>query len=231
MAVGYTTWTVLNNQPIEKLESNLWHVSGRMAKGFERKMVVARRSDGDLVIFNPIALRESDMQELEQFGRIAYLVAPNPFHRQDTFIWKQRYPQARVVAPRAAHKAVSKAAPVELVCDELPADERVLLTHPRGLGDKEALLVVRHDDGQTVATCDAVLNIESRHVKFPMSMLLAPLDTVSTPRLIKWMMLKDKSAWSEHLAELAGQTTRLIPGHGAILSDGAAALRHVQQGL
>ena len=30
MAVGYTTWTVLDNRPIDKLESNLWHVSGRM---------------------------------------------------------------------------------------------------------------------------------------------------------------------------------------------------------
>ena len=231
MAVGYTQWKVLNNQPIDKLEANLWHVSGKMEQGIERKMVVARRGDGDLVIFNPIALDEPGMAELEAFGRIAYLVAPNPYHRQDLSIWKQRYGQARVVAPRGARKAVSKGAPVDLVCDELPADPQILLTHPRGLGDKEALLVVRHAVGQTVATCDAVLNLVSGKVKFPMSILLAPLDTPATPRLIKWMMLKSKDAWSEHLAELAGATTRLIPGHGAILSDGAAALAQVRAGL
>lgn len=231
MAVGYTEWKVLKNQPIEKLEANLWHVSGRMEKGFERKMVVARRGDGDLIIFNPIALDEPGMAELEAFGRIAYLVAPNPFHRQDLFIWKQRYGQARVVAPRGGYKAVAKAAPVDLVCDELASDPQILLTHPRGLADKEALLVARHTSGQTVATCDVVLNIQSSTTKFPMSFLLAPLDKPATPRLIKWMMLKDKSAWSEHLAELATGTTRLIPGHGAILSDGAAALGTVRMGL
>ncbi len=228
MATGFTTWTVCKNQPIDKLEANLWHVSGKMPGGNERKMVVARRTDGDLVIFNAIALDDAGMAELEAFGRPAYLVVPNGFHRQDAYIWKQRYPDIRVVAPRGARKAVEKALPVDLLCDELPADPDVQLSHPAGLADKEAILVVKHRVGQTLTTCDALLNVSSKVTKFPFSFLLAPIDKPSTPRLIRWMMLKDTKAWQAHLEQLATGTTRIIPGHGAIIdSDAPGALRSV----
>jgi hypothetical protein len=223
MSVGFTKWTVLNNKPIEKLESNLWYVSGILGKRVERKMLIARREDGDLVIFNPIALDEPGMAELESFGRIAYIVAPNAFHRQDTLIWKQRYPQVKVVAPRGAHKAVSKAAPVDLVCDELSADPHMTLTHPAGFANKEALLLVRHGANQTVITCDALCNFPAK-MPLPLQVLMGPIGMTSTPRAIRWLMLKDKAAWAAQLAELAPQTTRLIPGHGAVVVPASTGL-------
>ena len=100
MAAGFTTWTVLKNKPIAKLEPNLWYVSGRMARGTERKMVVAKRSDGDFVIFNAIALDPAGMAELEAYANLRYLLVPNGFHRQDAIIWKTRYPQLKVVFTR-----------------------------------------------------------------------------------------------------------------------------------
>jgi hypothetical protein len=223
MPVGFTTWTVLKNKPIEKLESNLWYVSGILGKRVERKMLIARRDDGDLVVFNPIALDEAGMAELESFGRIAYIVAPNAFHRQDTMIWKQRYPQVKVVAPRGAHKAVSKAAQVDLVCDELSADPNITLTHTAGFADKEALLLVRHGADQTVITCDALCNFPAK-MPLPLQVLMGPIGTLSTPRAIRWMLLKNKAAWAEQLAELAPQTTRLIPGHGAVVMPASSGL-------
>jgi len=90
MAVGSTQWTVLKHKPIDKLEANLWHVSGLMKGGHERKMTVAKRSDGDLLIFNGIALDDAKMAELEAFGKPKYLVIPNAFHRQDALIYKMR---------------------------------------------------------------------------------------------------------------------------------------------
>lgn len=227
MAAGYTTWTVLDNKPIDKLEANLWHVSGKMAGGNERKMVVARRSDGDLVIFNAIALKPADMEELEAFGRVAWMVVPNGFHRQDAFIWKQRFPNCKVVAPRGAAKAVQKAVAVDLLCDEMPADADVRVLHPAGFGDKEGMLVVGHGKGQTLVACDAILNVDPNIVKFPFTLMLAPMGTPSTPRFMRWVMVKDGSAWAAQLHELAKTTTRLIPGHGAIARDGGAALTTV----
>lgn len=227
MAVGYTTWTVLKHDPIDKFEDNLWHVSGYMERGNERKMVVGKRDNGELVLFNVVALGEAEMAELEAFGTPKWMVVPNGFHRQDAYIWKQRYPGLQVVAPKAAAAAVAKAVPVDLTCDEFPSGDRVQVLHPAGMGDKEAIMIVRHGHGQTLTTCDAILNLPSSKLKFPISVLMAPTDTVSTPRLIRWMMMKNKAAWIDHLQDLAKTTTRLIPGHGAVVHDGAAGLRTV----
>lgn len=228
MAVGFTEWTVLKHKPIDKLEANLWHVSGLMKGGNERKMVVAKRSDGDLVIFNAIALDDAEMAELEAFGKPKYLVIPNAFHRQDALIYKMRYPDIKVIAGAGAAKGAAKAVPVDLTLDQYKGDGDVQIIAPAGFADKEAMLIVKHDGGaQTVATCDAILNLTSKDAKFPFSMMLAPVDTPSTPRLIRWMFLKDKKAWQAQLAELATNTTRVIPGHGLILNDAPAVLRGV----
>ncbi len=52
--LGFTRWAALKNKPTAKLDPNVWYVSGRMARGTERKMVVAKRSDFGIV--NAIAL-------------------------------------------------------------------------------------------------------------------------------------------------------------------------------
>ena len=257
------TWTVLNNQPIDKLEPkersrnnsitlvlqgaasrlssrelathlastncpsytwtvpNLWHVSGKMPGRNERKMVVAKRSDGDLVPFNAIALNPAGMAELESFGNPAYPVVPNGFHRQDAYIWKQHYPNLKVVAPRGAEKGVAKAVAVDLRCDELPSDAAITLTHRDGLANKEALMIVKHEMGQTLVACDALLNMPSGIVTFLFSFLLASLDRLSTLPFTKWMFVKDRATWQAQLGQLAATTTRVIPGHGAIIDSQA----------
>lgn len=225
MPVGHTTWTVLDNGPIEKLEDNLWYVSGKMRGGNERKMLIARRDDGDLVIFNAIALDDAGMKDLEAFGRPRYLVVPNAFHRMDAFIWKQRYPELKVVAPRGSTDAVAKAVAVDLACDGLPADARVSVMHPRGV-EREAMMVVRHGKGMSVVMCDSLLNMKASQVKFPFSLAMAPLGTLSVPRFARWMFVKDRPAFKSHLDELAAEVTRVFPGHGTVVDSGAGdALR------
>jgi hypothetical protein len=157
---GFTTWTVCDNRPLADLAPNLKYVTGFMPRKTERKMLVARRGDGGLVVFNAIALTESEMQQLEAFGKLAWLVVPNRFHRQDALIWKQRYPGLRVVAPKAAVDAVRKAVAVDLTCDEVPADVDVALQHVPVFAASEAMLRVRHDGaGDTAVFCDALLNM------------------------------------------------------------------------
>jgi hypothetical protein len=92
MAKCFTTWTVLPHDSIEKHSENLWSVSGNMPSGNQRRMTIARRADGKLVIHNPIALDDAEMKEVEALGKPAYLIVPNAFHRQDAIIYKQRYP-------------------------------------------------------------------------------------------------------------------------------------------
>src|ERR1044072_7121376 len=108
MAQCFTTWTVLPHEPVTKHSENLWSVSGNMPRGNQRRMTVARRSDGKLVIHNPIALDDAEMKELEAFGKPAFLVVPNGFHRMDSQIYKQRYPDIAVLCPQRAQKKIAE---------------------------------------------------------------------------------------------------------------------------
>ena len=102
MAKVFTTWTLLPHKPIEKLEENLWRVEGKMPDGkTQRAMVVARKQNGGLVIHNAIALEETEMKELEAFGKPEILLVPNRFHRQDSRIWKER-PRKRQPMPTSS---------------------------------------------------------------------------------------------------------------------------------
>lgn len=232
MPVGHTTWTVLKNRPIEKLEPNLWRVTGLLGpKGPDRSMAVARRSDGDLVIYNGIALDEPGMAELEGFGRPAYLVVPNGFHRMDAFIWKQRYPDIKVVASPGAASRVAKAVAVDMAPQDVPADPDIWLGSPDGFAERESLMVVNGAQGRTVVACDALCNIAADR-GFPVSVFMAPIGQLSTPRAIRWFLMKDASAWASHLDRLSDGLSRIIPGHGVMFEGdearqalaGAAAL-------
>lgn len=222
MPVGYTTWTVCPHDPIEKLDPKLWRVSGMMENGrVQRSMSIARRADGDLIVFNAIALDEPEMAELTSFGRVAWLVVPNAYHRQDIFTWKQRFPDAKVVAPRGGVKAVSKAVPVDLCCDELPKDPEIWLGHTEGCGEKEALMIVPGREGASVVANDVLCNLPASK-GFPLSLFMGPLGRLSVPRAIRWFLVKDTRAVADQLDRLGQDLARIIPGHGQILTGAAA---------
>src|SRR5690349_16687696 len=123
MAKCFTEWTVLPHEPIEKIADNLWRVVGFMNDGkVQRQMVLGRMADGRIIVHNGIALEEPQMKEIEAWGKPSVLFVPNAFHRQDAFIWKQRYPEITVVAPAAARKGVSKIVKVDAITEEAPGD-------------------------------------------------------------------------------------------------------------
>src|SRR5687767_7163258 len=115
MAKCFQEWKVLPHGPIEKLEDNLWRVEGSLPGGMplKRVMTVARLRDGQLVIHNAIALGPAEMAELERFGKPAYLIVPNAYHRLDAKIWKDRYPQIAAGCPAGARAKVSEVVPVD----------------------------------------------------------------------------------------------------------------------
>src|SRR5688572_694250 len=121
----FTAWTVLPHEPIEKHSQNLWSVSGKMPGGNQRRMTIAKRADGKLVIHNAIALNDDEMREVEAFGKPGYLVVPNGFHRMDALIYKQRYPELDVLCPQSARTKVSQLVPVAGHMNELPKDSIV----------------------------------------------------------------------------------------------------------
>jgi hypothetical protein len=221
MATGFTTWTVLPHKPIEKLGANLWRVSGKMGK-VQRQMMLARMADGRVIIHNAIALDEPEMAELEAWGEPSVLFVPNGFHRQDAFIWKQRYPKLKVVAPASAKKRVGKAVAVDAITEEAPKDASVQLRPLPGM-PSEAVLEVTGDSGTTLVFCDAICNFPK--IGGPVGMMMGPTGQVSAPRAMRWFLLKDKRAFGQALGQLAAtpRLERVCFGHGHPVTDGAAS--------
>jgi len=222
----FTTWTVLKHDPIQKLSENLWCVEGVMPDGkTTRKMSVIRMRDGALLFHNAIALEEPCMQELEAFGRPAYVVVPGAFHRQDARIWKDRYPAAKVVSPRGATKRVASVVPVDLSYAEMPADDSVKVAHFDGVKEREGYVEVRSAEGTTLIINDIVCNLPKSGGL--LGFFMAPTGQPSVPRITRWLITKERSALGEHVATLAKipGLRRLILSHGDnIERDAAGAL-------
>lgn len=232
MAAGFTSWTVLPHKPIEKLGANLWRVSGTMNGGkVQRQMVLGRMADGRVIVNNAIALDDNEMAELEAWGEPAVIFVPNGFHRQDAFIWKQRYPKAKVITPAGSRKRVAKALAVDAVTEEAPSDATVRLLPLAGV-PSESVMEVTTDSGVTLTFCDGVMNMPK--LGGPMGFLLGPTGQIAAPRAMRWFFVKDKAAFAQQLEALAAtpRLERLTFGHGApITSDPAGALRSVAASL
>lgn len=227
-----TSWTVLPHDPIEKHLDNLWSVSGKMPRGNQRRMTVARRADGKLVIHNPIALDEDEMKRLESFGEPAFLIVPNGFHRMDSAIYKQRYPKISVFCPEGARKRVSEVVEVTGNMDQLPPDQDVEVFHLRGMKQREGAVRVKAGGGSAVVFNDALLNLAP--TAGVAGFFMAPTGRLSVPRFTRWMMVTSGAELKQHLTELADapQLRHLVPGHGDVVStDAGAQLREAAAGL
>jgi hypothetical protein len=222
MAKCFTEWTVLPHDPIEKHSQSLWSVSGKMPGGNQRRMTIAKRADGKLVIHNAIALSDEEMRELEAFGKPGYLVVPNSFHRMDALIYKQRYPELEVLCPQTARKRVSELVPVAGHMGEMPKDGIVDMFHIRGMKEREGAIVVHGDGKSALIFNDALLNVAKG--KGFMNWMMEPTGTVAVPRFTRWMLAKSTAQMKEHLLELAKTPglQHVVPGHGPVVQQGAA---------
>jgi len=230
-------WTVLPHRPIEKLEPNLWAVEGtiRMPLGeLGRRMCVARLGDGRLVFMNAIPLAEESMREIESFGKPAFLLVGNGFHRLDIAAFKQRYPEMRVLAGEGSRKRVEEIVHVDGSWNDAPRDPDVTVEHLGGTKVDEAVVSVR--SGGRVSLCffgDTLMNLP----RMPGlgGFVLRLLGSSGRPRvtaIARWFIVGDRPVLREHLLRLAARPglTRLVPCHGAIVAqDAPAVLRRVAE--
>lgn len=211
-------WTVRDHGALEQLADNLWWVTGSLPKmSLTRNMVVARRTDGTLVIHNAIALRADEQQKLEALGAPAHLVVPNGWHRLDAPAYKQRYPELRVFAPDGSRKKVEEKLAVDGTYAEFPADAAVRLEPLGGLKNIEGAMVVKSSDGSTVVLTDAVFNMDKK-TDFFGRLFTSVLGSAPGPRisrLMKLVAVKDKRALRADLERLAAlpDLQRLIVAH------------------
>lgn len=227
-------WTVLPHGPIEQLEPNLWRVEGSLPNmPLKRVMAIARRGDGELVIYNPIALEAAELAQLEALGRPAWLVVPNGWHRLDSKAFATRYPDARVIAPAGALKKVASVVDTVRDLAEFPAaaERDVELAVMDGMRGMEAVMTVRSGPRVSVVVGDAVFNMP--HLPGVQGWVLRRVTQSSggprISRVARWFMVKDKAAFRAHLERLATpDLVRVIVAHHEVIDDAPAdVLRRV----
>ena len=224
MPKPFTEWTVLPHGKLSRLDDNLLSVSGELPMpvgDFPRRMTVVRLHDGRLVVYSAIALDEAEMQALEAFGEPAFLVVPNDIHRMDAKIWKDRYPQARVVAPAGVRKQVEEVVPVDDTTPDFGDPQVKFVTVP-GTEEHEAALVVRTWSGTTLIVNDLIWNLDDRP-GFGGWLFRVLGFTGSEPRIptmVELREIKDKDALRgqlERWARIPG-LNRIIVSHGEIVT-------------
>jgi hypothetical protein len=223
MAKCFRTWTVLDHGPVEKLSGKIWSVSGSLPKGSTRRLMGLVKLSGErLLVHNAIALRDAEMAEIERWGKPSVMIVPNGFHRQDAYIWKQRYPELRVICPLGARAKVAEEVPVDGSYEEDLGDSSVQLFHWRGSKEREGGVLVREANGSTLIVNDMLLNLPK--LGGMMGIMLAPTGVASVPRVMRWMLVKDSQALKQHLLEVAQLPglDRILVGHGETIEQGAA---------
>ena len=65
----------------------------------QTRMAVIRLSGSQLFLYSPVPLRSGLRDELEQLGRVAFIVSPNKIHNQTLAEYRAEYPEAKLFAP------------------------------------------------------------------------------------------------------------------------------------
>jgi hypothetical protein len=230
-------WKVAPHGPIEQLEHNLWRVEGDVPGGkLKRVMAIGKLANGDLVVHNAIALEEALMREIDAWGRVAFIVVPNGYHRLDCARFKGRYPDAKVVCPSAAAKRVGEVAKVDLSYANFAEGSDVTLRHLAGTKENEGIMIVKHGTTSTVVFNDLVFNMP--HVGGTIGWILRYVTKSSgspTISLISRMLVvKDKAAVAKELRDLAalpGLSRLIVSHHQTISNKPAELLEHLASTL
>lgn len=163
MTAPHAHWTVLPHGRLHRIEDSILIVTGtvKMPIGtFERRMSVVRLKDGSLILYSPVALDEEQMQQIESFGRPAFLIVPGRHHRVDVKPFKDRYPAVKVIAAPGARAEVEEVIPVDATDVEFP-DPAVRFAVVPGTGEDESALVVSGPTGTTLILNDILANVQN----------------------------------------------------------------------
>jgi len=231
----HQTWTVLRHGRLQKVSENIWCVEGSLpGPPIPRAMTIVRLEDGRLIIHSAIALDDASMQEIEAWGRPAFLVVPGLGHRLDAKIYKDRYPGLVVMCPPGARENVEAAVHVDRTDFDF-GDPHVTWQTLDGTGGREGALTVRSASGTTLVLNDTMMNMAPiPGIKGRIPRIMGFIGPTKLPPIPKLLLVKDKAALRQHFERLSNtpDLRRIIVSHGTMVVDEpAAALRRVALSL
>jgi hypothetical protein len=145
-----------------------------------------------------------------------------------------RYPSAKVLAPRGSREKVATVVPsVEDL--RVLSDERLELDAMAGTKDMEAVMAVKTANGTTVVLADAIFDMPHLHGfhGFVLRHITKSSGGPHVSRVARLFMIKDKPAFAEHLRRLATPELKrvIVAHHEMITEDPAGTLRAVADTL
>ena len=222
MATAHETWHVAPHRPLAQLSTNVWKLEGDLERTpLKRVMTIAKREDGGLVVHSAIAVDKPTMTAITTLGDVRAIVVPNAYHRLDARVFHARFPEAQVVCPAGARKAVEQIVPVTATYDDAPSDAVVELQTLDGTKAREGVMIVRDSAGTTLVFNDLVFNMP--HVGGAMGFALRHITGSSggprITRIARLFLIHDKRAVRAHLERLAALPglLRIIVSHHEVI--------------
>ena len=221
-------WTVQPHGELQEIDDGLLTVAGEIHMplgNFPRRMTVIRLSGGRTAIWSAIALDEPSMQRIEAMGRPAIMIVPNPGHRLDSRIWKQRYPDIQVLAAPGGKEAIEEAVPVDATHD-IFGDPDVSFIVVAGTEDMESALMLKRASGTTLITNDIIGHVTHPHGIGANIMARAFKYGVHEPQVPSTIKryIKDPAALARQMRRWAEipDLVRIIVSHGDPITDDPA---------
>lgn len=231
-------WIEASHGPLTQLADGLWHVDATLELlPIGRRMVILRMGDGTIGIHGAVSCNRETLAAIEALGSVRSIIVPSGHHRMDAPAWKARFPDAKVVAMPASQARVAALVPVDGDYGALPTGGGAVSW--QALDGVPAEGVFRHrapDGAVTIVFNDAFMNLPDSlpGVKGWVVKLVGSTGGPKVTNTAKWFIVKDRPAYAAHLRRLADTPglARLVPAHGAILTDDpAGALRRAADGL
>ena len=216
-------WTILD-EPTKTLTREY-----NFAKGSRARTFVTQYADNELVIASPPSrIERSHIEELERFGHVTAIVAPNGFHYLGLPVFKEAFPAAVMYAPELAAKRIAKKLPdlgelhpLSTLQGRLEPNLKIFDVPGFKIG--EVWITVATEQGPIWYVSDSCFSLEQMPKAFLPKVLLKW--TKSAPgfklnRLGNKMFLKDpesyKGWFSERLAE--EHPRMVVTAHGSVVT-------------
>ncbi|MBW4685009.1 MAG: DUF4336 domain-containing protein [Komarekiella atlantica HA4396-MV6] len=217
---------------LREIDKNLW-VAEQPLKYFGlsvgTRMTVIRLANGKLVVISPIQVDEAIIQQLNQIGDIAHIIAPNLYHYLFTSNFKTFYPKATLWAAPGLKSKI-----LELPIDQvLKEDKNSFLNEIQclffdgfrtfGLSGPDLVneCVFFHVQSRTLVLTDTAYHFDE---SFPLltqfaARVIGGYKTLS-PSLLEKFSTREKEKVKQSVTKiLAWDFERVIVAHGSIVEN------------
>lgn len=208
----------------------LWTLTGpfkMLGCNIGSRMTVVKLRDGGLFLHSPVAMTDSDYNDLDKLGEVRHIVAPNLMHHLSLPAVASRYPNAKVWGARGIEK---KRPDVNfsgfLGESDLPIwGDELKYSKIAGVPMLDEF-VFYHSRSETLIVTDLAFNVQKVDGLF--FRLCAELNgcykTFGPSRVFK-MSVKDRSLFKSSLIELKHwRFDRIVLAHGEVVETGGAKM-------